>query len=234
MSKICYQLSKTQIIDMSNKKKEPSNLFPEAFDMMQAISVLAQSSYFFGGSPRNTEPESPYENLGNGCWLRPIELKDEKGNDIPNDRKYSHLYLDGQKISDKVFRKGGMGGEFKDGYCELIYYVEEKGMNEYGFSFGTHVIINAMGHICLEGTGISSYPAHRGGNIGWLDDTYYNLVTSKPIMPKSSSEINGKDFIIVEHRYDWYGKKNGTQMPLGIYKINKRTCEIEKIDEVRK
>lgn len=168
------------------------------------------------------EPEEkyPYERLGGGYELRPIELtKKEAENSHIVNLQYSHLYHNGLKVSDGIFRTGGTGGEFKEGYCQLIHYVRDK-KRESGFSFGTHVIINNLGEICLAGTGISSYPSHCGWNIGKLKDTYYDLTTGKEVLTCSSSgSINGKEYIIVEHQYDWYNK----DLPLGIYKINKRT-----------
>jgi hypothetical protein len=183
----------------------------------------------FGGL---VEPEEryPYERLGDGYELRPIEMKDKKGNPIENRSKYSHLYHNGLKVDDKIFHKGGMGGDFRDGYANLIHYKVDKSREE-GLGFGIHVIINHLGDICLSGTGISSYPSHCGGNVGKLKDTYYNLKTGEEILTCSSSgSINGKAFIIVEHQYDWYNKA----LPLGIYKIDKWTCEFEKIDDIKR
>lgn len=183
----------------------------------------------FGGM-YDPEERNPYESLGEGYELRPIELKDKKGNTVENREKYSHLYHDGLKVDDLVFRKGGMSNGFRDGYCSLIYYTPEEGKREDGFSFGIHVIVNRLGEIVLAGTGITSYPSHCGGNVGKLNDTYYNLLTGEKIFNVSSSgSISGKNYIIVEHRYDWYDKS----LPLGVYMLDKNTCEYTKIDEVK-
>lgn len=112
----------------------------------------------------------------------------------------------------------------------MIHYVRDKA-RQGGFSFGTHVIINRLGEIVLSGTGISSYPYHSGGHVGQLKDTYYDLRTGDPILTASSSgAISSKNLIIIEHRYDWYNK----DLPLGVYTINKETCEVLKIDDVKK
>lgn len=205
---------------------------------LQAFMELASQLGFgfaniFGGMP-NTEESYPYKRLGDGYELRPIEILAEGGQFVVENRDgYSHLYHNELKVSDLVFRKGGLGGNFKDGYCSLILYTQERPHEEksHGFDFGTHVIINKLGDVCLSGTGMSSYPSHCGGNLGKLKDTYYNLCTGEEVITcSSSSNIDGQRFMFVEHRYDWYNKN----LPLGIYRIDKFTCECEKIDEAEK
>ena len=193
---------------------------PELMDVLISNSIELKEKY-------------PYEKLGDGYELRPIELTEDQSKDqhIVNS-KYSNLYHNGLKVSDLIFRKGGISGDFKDGYCQLIHYTKtkEKGKNNSGFSFGTHVIINSLGNIILSGIGISSYPHHCGKNLGKLKDTYYNLLTGESLITcSSSSSVDGKNFLIVEHRYDWYNK----DFPLGVYKIDKITCSVEKIDEIK-
>lgn len=199
-------------------------------------SALLSDGYMFGGSifgdnPFEEPEKYPYERLGQGYELRPIELSEEEAKDSHIvGLQYSHLYHNGLKVSDNIFRRGGTGGTFKDGYCALIHYVREKA-RQGGFSFGTHVIINHLGEIVLSGTGISSYPYHSGGHVGQLKDTYYDLRTGNPILTASSSgAISSKNLIIIEHKYDWYNK----DLPLGVYTINKETCEVLKIDDVKK
>lgn len=177
---------------------------------------------------------SEFDRLGNGFELRAIKLKDAKGNVVENGGSYSHLYRNGKLVCDKVFRKGGLSNGFRDGYCDLILYTQKEPHTEkkHGFDFGIHVIINESGDIALSGEGISSYPHHCGGNLGKLKDCYYNLLTKEPIIECSSSEhIDGKEFVFVTHKYDWYNKT--VKMPLGVYQINKTTCEIKKIDDVK-
>jgi hypothetical protein len=207
-------------------------------DVMQTFMHLMKNpdmlSSIFGGSPsRFAEKEEPYESLGNGYELRPIEILAEGGQFVVENReKYSHLYWNGSKVCDLIFRKGGMGGEFKDGYCSLIQYTQKEPHTQknHGFDFGIHVIINEQGIIRMSGTGISYHPSHCGGNIGKLKDTYYDLRTGEEILTASSSgAISSKNLIIIEHRYDWYNKS----LPLGVYTINKTTCEITKIDDTK-
>jgi hypothetical protein len=216
---------------MKNKEHEIDPL--SAFKIITEMAVNGNLSRFFGGSSQSQQ-KSPYENLKNGFELRPIEMKDSEGNSVENRESYSHLFRNGVQIGSKVFRKGGLSNGFRDGYCDLILYTQKEPHTQkrHGFDFGIHVIINESGDIVLSGEGITSYPHHCGGNLGKLKDCYYNLITKEPIIECSSSEhIDGKTHIFVTHKYDWYSKI--VKMPLGVYQINKMTCEITKIDEVK-
>jgi hypothetical protein len=196
-----------------------------------AMRVAQNSTYGFPGF--DNEPKSPYEDLGSGFELRPIEILGEGGQFvIENREKYSNLYYNGEMVSDEVFRKGGMGGKFKDGYCALIHYVQKEphSLKELGFDSGTHVIIDESGRTCLSPVNSLDYPSHQGGHVGKLKDTYYDLRTGEPILSVGSNgAISSKRLIILEHRYDWYNKS----LPLGVYTINKATCEIVKIDDIK-
>jgi hypothetical protein len=220
---------------MKNKDKK----FVDFENPMDALATFTQMmgtpvfNSFFGGMPFTEAEKYPYDRLGNGYELRPIELKDVDGNIVENRDNYSHLYHNELKVSDLVFRKGGMGGNFKDGYCSLIHYTQKEPHTEkrHGFNFGIHVIINRFGDIKLSGTGISSYPSYYGKNIGKLGDTFYDLQIGKEVLTCSGSNvIDGLNYIIVEHRYDWYNK----ELPLGVYKIDKEDCTFEKIDDSKK
>lgn len=211
-----------------SKKENAMNML-NAF--VQLTSMNPEIYEIFGGMAGTPEESSPYEDLKHGYELRPIELKDKKGNPIENREKYSHLYRDGEKISNEIFRKGGMCNGFKDGYCALIHYVKESGKREDGFSFGIHVIVDAFGKTVLSGKGITDYPSHVGGNIGRMGDVYYNLLNGEKIMESSSgSSIVGESAIIIEHRYNWRNDK----LPLGVYRLDKMTCKLEKIDEIKR
>lgn len=203
------------------------------FNDLVSGAYLTMFEHIFGGNPNHEKPINPYESLNDGYELRPIELSDEesKNSRIVN-LKYSHLYKDGVKVSDEIFRKGGSCNGFKDGYCVLIHYTRtnEPKKNDNGFSFGTHVIINTEGKTCLSGNGLD-YPYHTGGNVGSMGNYYYNLLTGEKICYRPSSVITGKEFIYLEHRYDfgYYEVK----LPVGVYKLNKITLELIKIDEIK-
>ena len=220
---------------MSNKEKNINDAL-EGLKLMNAFisnSGGMLESIFGGLRNTDTVEKYPYERLGNGYELRPIPLtKKQSENSRIVSMKYSHLYHNDLKVSDLIFRKGGLGGTFKDGYCSLINYVKtkESKKNDDGFSFGTHVIINGLGEICLNREGLD-YPYHIGGHLASIGNYIYDLRTGKAIAPKSSPSIQGVNCIIINHTYSWYDKE--AALPLGIYRIDFQTAEITKIDEVK-
>jgi hypothetical protein len=205
-------------------------------DIMTLASEIAFGGgyeFLFGGLPREPKKVNPYQDLNDGFELRPIELTEEQSkNQRIADMKYSHLYKDGVKVSDNIFRKGGICHGFKEGYCSLILYTitNEPKKNDSGFSFGIHVIVNTEGKICLSGKSLDS-PHHSGGNVGSVGDYYYNLLTGEKICYRPSSVITGEEYLYLEHRYnfDYYEVK----IPVGVYKLNKITLELTKIDEIK-
>lgn len=211
---------------MSNEKQIDIN------DLMSG-TYLTMFEHIFGGNHKNNIPVNPYESLNDGFELRPIELseKESENSKIVN-MKYSHLYKDGVKVSDDIFREGGLCHGFKDGYCVLIHYTRtnESKKNDNGFSFGDSVIINTEGKICLSRTGLD-YPHHIGGNVGSMGNYYYNLLTGEKICIRPSSVITGGEYLYLEHRYnfDYYEVK----IPVGVYKLNKITLELTKIDDIK-
>ena len=214
--------------------------FNDFDDPMKAIAAFTQMmgsatslGQFFGGIIKDPEEAYPYEKLGNGYELRPIPLTEKEAENIRLvDLKYSHLYHNGLKVSDLIFRKGGICHGFKDGYCSLIHYTrtKEPKKNDNGFSFGVHVLINELGEICLSKDGLD-YPYHIGGHLASIGSYVYDLRTGKAIIPKSSDSIRGVNCLIVKHTYDWYNKE--VEMPLGIYRVDFWTADITKIDDVK-
>jgi hypothetical protein len=190
------------------------------------IAIGHTPSSFFG-----EKEESGEENLGNGYTLRPIELtEEESASRHISGMKYSHIYHNGLKVSDSIFRKGGMCNGFKDGYCQLIHYRRiTKGKDSDGFSSGDHVIINEMCETVLAGLGSLDHPYHIGGHIGKLKRDLYDLRTGDRIAPYPSESIKGKNYLIINHVYSHDDK----ELPLGVYMVNLYTAEITKIDETR-
>lgn len=208
----------------------------QMFDTMTLMSEMAFNGSLhsiFGGLTKEPKPVNPYQNLNDGFELRPIELSEgESKNQRIVNMKYSHLYKDGVKISDDIFRKGGLCSGFKEGYCVLINYTrtKEPKKNDEGFSFGYSVIVNTEGKVCLSTSGLD-YPYHVGGNVGSVGNYYYNLLTGEKICYRPSSVITGVECLYLEHRYnfDYYEVK----IPVGVYKLNKITLELTKIDEIK-
>ena len=199
------------------------------------INELSDGSldYMFGAPLKESIRNNNYKSLNDGFELRPIELTDvELENQRIVSMEYSHLYKDGIKISDEIFRKGGLCTGFKEGYCVLLHYIRtnEPGKNNNGFSFGKSVIVNTEGKICLEGKGLE-YPYHNSGNLGTLGDYYYNLLTGEKICHKPSSVVKGKEYLYLEFRYNFGYHK--VKIPVGVYKLNKMTLELTKIDDIK-
>ncbi len=211
----------------------------DAKKMLDVMTLASQMAFngdlynIFGGLTKEPKSVNPYESLNDGFELRPIEILAEGGQFVlENTNKYSHLYKDGVKVSDEIFRKGGLCHGFKDGYCTLIHYVLEREHEEerLGFSSGESVIINTDGKVCLSKEGLD-YPYHSGGNVGSMGNYYYNLLTGEKICYRPSSVITGGEYLYLEHRYnfDYYEVK----IPVGVYKLNKNTLELTKIDEIK-
>lgn len=206
----------------------------QLLDVMTLISETTFGAFYnsFSGLPREPKKVNPYQDLNDGFELRPIKLlKKESENSRTVGMKYSHLYKDGVKISNKIFRRGGLCSGFKEGYCELILYTRTKEpRNDAGFSFGVHVIVNTEGKVCLGGKSLDS-PHHSGGNIGSVGNYYYNLLTGEKICYRPSSVITGVECLYLDNRYnfDYYEVK----LPVGVYKLNKITLELTKIDEIK-
>ncbi len=163
-------------------------------------------------------------NLGNGFKLVPIDMND-------NDKEYSHLYQGDIKVSDDIFRKGGMCTGFKDGYVSLIHYLpnkDKKGKEK--FNLGTHVIVNEQGKLCLSGKGLD-YTHHIGGNLGTVGKYIYDMRNGNIVFRKDAKYFMGKDCIIIEHRYSFHNT-NEFNHELGIFKIDLFTCEISKVCDI--
>jgi hypothetical protein len=63
-----------------------------------------------------------------------------------------------------------------------------------------------------------------------MGNYYYNLLTGEKICYRPSSVIVGVEYLYLDNRYnfDYYEVK----LPVGVYKLNKITLELTKIDEL--
>lgn len=169
--------------------------------------------------------------LNDGFNLRSIDLTEDELKDTHTiNMNYSHLYYFDKKISNNIFRKGGLGGKFKDGYCELIFYkrVNKKAKGCY-FSFGEFVIINNIGNIVLKGKPLID-PHHIEGRLASVSNSIYDLQTGE-LIAVYDEIIKGVNSIIIKHCYKFNDKEN--ILPLGIYTISYKTAELVKIDDVK-
>lgn len=149
-------------------------------------------------------------NLGRGMRLVPLDFES-------NSENYSHLYKDGVKLSDVVFRRGGLCSGFgKNDYCALISYPEFDG--ERG-GWGNHCIVDLNGEIALNSDNQFDWMYYKKGVIATKKDVYYNLLTGKPIVA-GRDRINSERFLFVEKSY-------GDDYTHGVYKIEYATGEFE-------
>jgi len=135
----------------------------------------------------------PGTDLKNGFHLIPIDEENNQNN-------YSHLYRNNQKISDLIFRKGGMSIGFKNGFCMLIVYnkIKKTKTNQTGYDQGNFVIINEKVEILLQsGNKLTEYPTYVDGIIAHMNDTFYNLLT-KEIICVGNSKIRTEENLFVE------------------------------------
>lgn len=119
-----------------------------------------------------------------------------------------HLYRNGVKVSDELFRISGFGGKFKEGYCQLLSYYDTSTF------WGETCLINEMGEIVWK-VDKFNHIYHLGGIIISTKTGYFNLLTKEKICNSGQSSLSSKDFLFV----DDYSK--------GVYKINFKTGETE-------
>ena len=167
-------------------------------------------SNFFFLAMDSTKPKRPEfsTDLNNGYELLSISGKDD----------YCHLYKDGKQISKEIFRKGGMCGGFKDGFCQLINYKITKNKKKYGgnYTFGEHCIIDETGKIVFRQEGMLDHIYLQGGMIVASDGKYYNLLTGEKIAEGYSS-VSSDDYIFVQNYIA--GKQK-------VYEIEKKTGKV--------
>ena len=148
--------------------------------------------------------------IGEGLQLIPDpEIKGNRDN-------YCYLYKDGVKISDVLFRKGGLFTPFgKDKkYCLLIAYHDYK-----KDTLGNSCIINNEGTIVLQSESSFDHLSYLKGEIATMKGIYYNLKTGEPIV-RGSSTVRSKYYLFVENSYN-------KDYETGVYKIDYETGEYE-------
>lgn len=194
-------------------------------ELNNVISEFLKSDFenMFGG--RTTTQKKNKDDLQIVDLKQGFQLIEVKEDENPS-KKISHLYKDGEKISDKHFTLPGLSSGFKDGYCELIHHF---GKNN---SKSKIVIVNTEGKIVLSQGDRLDYPYHLKGNIGKLGYYLYNLKSGEIIMLSDEEMIRGENYLIVGHEYSYSYHK--PSFKTGIYKIDWYSCEVEIIDTYKK
>lgn len=153
--------------------------------------------------------------------FRPVKLDQKyakKWNNTSTD--FIHLYKDGVKLRDTLYRVGGMGANTKDGYFMLLKYTEA--FYEDSITSDPKRKPHLQSSWCILNTdGIEkvnfkpfSNVYLTGGQVYSIDQNYYNIETNK-LYCKSYYAIQSKDFIFLENKYDTDVSKRG------VLKINK-------------
>jgi len=198
---------------------------PKAIDLSTFISKPNKGKSLLSG----------LEPIGEGLYL--MELT-ENEMDIYNKNigykssghrtPYSYLFdrEKGKIISDNVFRKGGLGGNFKDGYCSLLVYGTLENPDG-GISNGC--LIDTKGNVVLKQESLN-YIYHIGGIIASMGNYLYNLKTNKKILNPNTTKISSDEFLFIE-TYElnakYYDPEVAKIQKRGVYKINKFTAEME-------
>lgn len=209
----------------------------DKFDISNGWFAFAEMLSVYGNLLGGmTQTKYDENDLGKGMRLVSIfevmpELLENKGmmKELGSTTDYSFLFKDGVKVSDKVFRKGGMSNGYKNGdYTNLIVYhnfFDRTVKTEYSRTYSTHCLVDLTGRIVLEGTGLNKHPYYIRGVIASMGNGYYNLRTSEMIIMGDSS-VQSKEYLFVQKKYDfdWYG---GKEKALGVYKICFETGEVE-------
>ncbi|MCK9429828.1 MAG: hypothetical protein M0R17_07470 [Candidatus Omnitrophica bacterium] len=152
--------------------------------------------------------------------LRHVDLDpnySKKWNNNLND--FIQLYKDGKKISNTLYRIGGMGGNWKDGYMVLLKHLQAcypdsitKNKKAKLHLESLWCIIDQMGVEKVECENLNEL-YHDGGLIYNIDRNYYNIET-KERYGFSFHRLTSTNFIFLDKQYDEDASKRG------ILKIN--------------
>lgn len=196
---------------------------------VESINDLGQLfDQFFGGQ----QLKKNSIDLGYGITFKFIEL-----DNLPNKQEFGHLYKDGVKISNSVYRLDN--NKFKEDclYIQLMKYEQIKPQQKpkqlYDiYRYDKRVIVNTNGvEIFSNKENHLDYLFLRGGNILESQKSFYNLLTGELIISRVNESINGKNNIII--KYDPYSfDKPKVEKEKGIYILDKITCQLTKIDDI--
>jgi len=172
--------------------------------------------------------------LGKGLFLININVPENNERNM----RYGNLYKKSDKgkvyiingvamaltkISDDIFRVGGMDNGFKtNDYCSLIHYEHVSKKDD--ACLGNPCIINTDGQIVFEADSPIKYPYYRKGCIMSYEQLYINLKTGKPIVSSYHQSIESENYLFVE--CSCYNN----EFPKGVYKIEYSTGNFEIIN----
>jgi len=157
----------------------------------------------------------------NKIELRPIDV-DPKYLEKWNSSHYSsfcHLYKNGEKVSDTLYRKGGFSTNLNDKYFMILKYTESyyndnitKEIDRKPHLSGNFTIID---NDAVERISFESYKnPYLFGCVYSINNKYYNIETGE-LYCDSYTTIKTENFIFLNNRYDDDKRKRG------VLKINK-------------
>lgn len=122
---------------------------------------------------------------------------------------FRHLYVNGEKVSDQLYRIGGFGINLKDKYFMILKYVEDhydKSIMKFSKNKNSR---HLAGHWCIiDHNGVEkqifkefSHPYLQGGVVYVLDSKYYNIETGE-LYCYSSDCIKSEEYIFLDNKYD--------------------------------
>jgi hypothetical protein len=161
--------------------------------------------------------------------LKPVKLDGkyrERWNVHMSD--FVHLYVDGRKVNNNIYRVGGFGATLKDKYFMLLKYTEDycsdditKDEDRKAHLKGCWCIIDNNG---VEKVNFNQFDNVylSGGQLYSLDNKYYNIET-KEFYCDARSVMKTDNFIFLENAYDKDESKRG------VLKIDKTSGEFELI-----
>jgi len=169
----------------------------------------------------NSKPKPKHNKYG--ISLVPVEINADyakKWNDHNTD--FVHVYKNGKKVSEQLYRIGGFGGLKDESYLAIIKYVEQyyddtittkKNMKRH---LAAHwCIINKDGEEIVVMDEFK-YPYLLGGLLYTVDNCYYNIETGE-FIGKSYTHMNSNEFIFIDNAYDECKSRRG------VICINKNT-----------
>ncbi len=141
---------------------------------------------------------------------------------------YCHLYKDGVKMSDTLYRQGSFEANLNDKYFQLIKYKEayyDKSITSITKSDpkhlgGTWCILNQDCKEIVESPDSFKHLSILGDIVYSIDKKYYDIETHE-YLGSPSSILKSKDFLFFDNTYE---KDESLK---GILKISKKDCTFE-------
>lgn len=154
---------------------------------------------------------------------------------------FLHLFVGDKKVSDTLYRVGGMGGKQEGKYTMLLKHVEA--LYEKNITIATKkkpTIANRRhlaSHWCIideQGKEVKVFKEFegnkaylRGGVVySMYSDKFFNILTDELIIESRGDKIYAEDFILLESKYG--------EAERGIFKLNKADGSLEKLAEEKK